>query len=82
MTANDSLWRSRERKAKRGKNRKGIEAHRVKHPIPSQVIDALTGDEEQNGKQKKTKRKKQGASPQPSYPGPFNRLLRRSGNIW
>ena len=45
---------------RRGKKRKGIEAHRVKYPTPSQATDALTGEEEQNGKQKRTKRKKQG----------------------
>ena len=39
----------------RGKKRKGIEANRVKTPAPSQAIDALTGDEEQNGKQKRPK---------------------------
>ena len=51
------------------KERKGMEAHRVKHLTPFQSIDALTGDEEEsNGKQKRTKRKKQGAGPQPSYP--------------
>ena len=38
------------------KKRKGIEAQRVKHPTPSQATDALTGEEEQNGKQKRTKR--------------------------
>ena len=41
----------------------------MKHPTPSQATDVLTGDEEQNGKQKRTKRKKQRASPQSSYPG-------------
>ena len=43
--------------------------------------DALIGDEDQNGKQKKTKIQKQGTGPQPSYRGPFNRLLRRAGII-
>ena len=42
---------------------KWIEAQMVKHPTPSQATDALIGDEEQNGKQKKTKRKKQGVGP-------------------
>ena len=32
--------------------RKGIEAHWVKHPTPSEATDALIGDEEQNGRQK------------------------------
>ena len=39
----------------RQKKRKGIEAQRVKHPIPSQATDALTGEKEQNRKQKKRK---------------------------
>ena len=42
------------------------------------AIDALIGEEEQNGKQERTKRKKQGAGSQPRYPGPFRRLLRRA----
>ena len=35
------------------KKRKGIEAQRAKPPTLTQSIDALIGDEEQNGKQKK-----------------------------
>ena len=73
---------TKERKARRGKKRKGIEAYSVKYLTPSQAVDVHTGDEEQNGKQKRTKRKKQGVGPQPSYPGPFSLLLRRSGVIW
>ena len=38
------------------KKRKGIEAPRVKHPAPSRAIDALIGDEEQNGNQEIIKR--------------------------
>ena len=45
---------------RRVKERKGIEAQRVEHPTSSRATDALTGDEEQNEKQKKTERKKQG----------------------
>ena len=41
--------------------RKGIEAHSVEHPTTSRAINALIEDEEQNGKQKRTKRKKQEA---------------------
>ena len=55
----------------REKKRKRIEVWRVKHPTQSQAIDALRGDEEQNGKEKRIKRKKQGAGPPPSYPGPL-----------
>ena len=43
------------------KKREGNEAQRAEHPTPSRATDALTGDEEQNGKQKITNRKKQGA---------------------
>ena len=63
------------------KKRKGIEAQRMKHPTPSRAIDAIIGDEEQNGKQKRPKRKKQGTGPQPNYPGLFSRLLHRAGII-
>ena len=66
---------------RRLKKRKGIEALRVRHQTPSRATDALIGDEEKNGKQKRTKRKKQGAGPQPSNPGPFSRLLQRAGII-
>ena len=56
IPANAGLARinAKERKV-RWKKRKGIEAHRVKNPTPSQATDALIGDEEQNGKQKRTK---------------------------
>ena len=46
----------KERQVKRAK-RKGIEGQRVKHPTTSQATDALIGNEEQNDKQKRTKRK-------------------------
>ena len=49
----------KERKVRRVKKRKGVEAQRVKPPTPPWAIDALAGDEEQKGKQKRTKRKKQ-----------------------
>ena len=68
----------KENLVRRGKKRKGIEAQIMKHPTLSRSTDALIGDEDQNGNQKRTKRKKQGAGPQPSYPGPFSRLLRRA----
>ena len=49
--------------------KKGIKVEKAKSPNPTLVIDALIGDEEQNIKQKETKRKKQGAGPQPpSHP--------------
>ena len=49
----------RKEKLEEGKKGKGSR-HRVKHPTPSQATDALTGDEEQNGKQKRRERKKSG----------------------
>ena len=42
------------------RERKGIEALRVKHPTPSRATDALIGDEKQNRKRKRTKRKGKG----------------------
>ena len=62
----------KERKVRRVKKRKWIEAQRAKPSTPSQAINAHIGNEKQNGNPKK----KQGASPQSSYPGPFGRLLR------
>ena len=59
---------AKKRKARRRKKRKGIEAHRVRHPTPSQATDALIGDEEQNGKRKRTKRKKRGVGPPTQLP--------------
>ena len=58
--------RKQERKVGRVKKRKGIEAQMVKHPTKSRGTDALIGGEEQNGKQKREK-KKQGEGPQPNY---------------
>ena len=66
---------------RRVKKRKEIEALEEKHSTPSRPVDAFIGEEEQNGKQKRGKRKKQGAVPQPSYPGPFSSLLRHAGII-
>ena len=47
-------------------------------PLRSRCVNAKW--EEQNGKRKREK-KKLGVSPQPSYPGPISRLLRRAGII-
>ena len=52
-----------ERKGKRAKKREGIEEQRVKHQTPSSATDALIGDEDQNGKQNRTKRKTGSRSP-------------------
>ena len=48
---------------RRAKKRKRIEAMRAKDPTFSRTTDALIGEEGQNGKQKVTKRKKQGEGP-------------------
>ena len=47
------------RKVRRAKKRKGIEAQRAKPPTPSQATDTQIGNEEQNEKQKKNKKKKE-----------------------
>ena len=67
-----------EREVSISNKRKGIKVQKVKLPTSTWVIDVLIGDEEQNGKQKK---KKQGADPQPIYPGPFGYLLQPTGII-
>ena len=54
--ANAKERERKERQVKREKKRKGTEAQRVKLPTLSRTTDALKGDEEQNGKQKKEKR--------------------------
>ena len=48
-------------KVRRAKKRKGVEAERAKLSTPSQATDAHIGDEEQNGKQKKSKKKEIGS---------------------
>ena len=39
----------RESKAREKRKKNGIEAQRAKYPTPSRAIDALRGNEEQNG---------------------------------
>ena len=63
---------AKERKVIRVKKRKGIEAQSVYPLTPSWATDALIGEEDQNGKQKTTKRKKPGAGLQPNYAEPFS----------
>ena len=46
------------KETRRGKKRKGIEVLRGEHPTPFKATDTLIGNEEQNGKQKSTRRKK------------------------
>ena len=58
---------------RRAEKEKGIEAQRMKHPTSTRAIVALIGDEEQKRTKKETGSE---AELQPSYPGPFGRLLR------
>ena len=57
----------KERRWRRVKKRKGIEAQRVKPPNPSREVDELIEDEEQNGRQERKKKQRVGL--QPNYPG-------------
>ena len=50
-TRNNAKEREKkERQVRRAKKKKGIKGSRTKPPAPSRAIDALIGDEEQNGK--------------------------------
>ena len=46
----------KEGQERRVQKRKGIEAQRGKPSIPARATDALRGEKEQNGKQKKNKK--------------------------
>ena len=60
----------KEGKVRKVKKRKGIEAMRVKHPTPSQAIDALIGDgRKHNRNQKKEKERKRDQIPNPTTLG-------------
>ena len=63
------------------KEKKGIEAQKVKPLTQTRVIDALIGDEKQNESRNKSKKKETGSGPQSSDPGTFGRLLRPTGII-
>ena len=50
----------KERQVRRAKKRKGIEAQKVEFPTPFRAIDALLGNEEQNGlKKQKTQNERE-----------------------
>ena len=70
--------RQEEKNKGRRRRRKNGSGQRGKPSTPTQAIDALIGEEEQNGKQKEEQKKKQGAGPQPSCLGLFAHLLRPS----
>ena len=69
------------------KEKKGIEVQREKLPAPSQAIDALIGDEEQNGNQEKERNRDRDHNsatldhsvasydPHGSYGGPILKLV-------
>ena len=80
-TAGSAPINANEKEARRAKKNKGVETERAKQPTPTRAIGALTGEEEQYETEKRTKRKKQEAGPQPNYPGPSSRLLRCEGII-
>ena len=63
---------------KKKKKKKWIKGQKTKLSIPTRAIDALIGEVEQIGKQKK---EKQGAVPQPNYTGPFGCILGRAGKV-
>ena len=71
----------KERKVRRVRGRKGIEAQMVRYSSSSRATDSFIGNEEEKTKKKTAKREKQGAGPQPSYSGLFSQLLRRVGII-
>ena len=48
----------KERQVGRTKKKKGIKAQRAKPPTQTRAFDALIGDEEQNGKQKKEEKER------------------------
>ena len=70
-----------ERRVRIAKKRKGIGALRVKPPTPSLGIDALIGDEEQNGKQKQEKKETERV-PSPATLNHSVALLRPAGFMW
>ena len=53
MRVNAKEREKKERQVRRVKEKKGIEAQKVKPHTPTRAIDELIGDEEQNEKQKK-----------------------------
>ena len=60
----------KKRSVGRAKKKKGTKGWRVQPPTQTRAINIPIGDKEQDGKEKK-KKKKQGPGHLPSYPGPF-----------
>ena len=52
-SSNFTMGSARNNAKERAKKKKGIEGQRTKPLTPTLAIDALIGEEEQNGKQKK-----------------------------
>ena len=55
--ANAKEREEEERRVRRAKEKKGVEAQEVKPPTQTRATEALIGDEEQNEKQKKRTKK-------------------------
>ena len=53
----------KKRQVRREKKMKGIETQRENHSTPSRAIDALTGDEEQNGNRREQKERNRERDP-------------------
>ena len=62
------------KKSEKSEEKERDRAQRMKHLTTSWGTNALIGDEEQNGKQKRIKRRKAGSGPQPNYPTALMRL--------
>ena len=65
-TAGSTCVNTKERQVRIVKRRKGIEPQRAKHPGLSRATNALIGNEEQNGKKKRTKERNRERSPNPA----------------
>ena len=67
---------NKERKVRRAKKRKGIEALRLKHPTSYGKLKRSQGMKSRMENRRKQNERKQGAGSQSNYPGPFSRRLR------
>ena len=59
---------AKERKARRGKKRKGIEAHRVKHPTHPGQLMRSEGRKSRTDNRREQKERNREWGPQPRYP--------------
>ena len=72
---------AKERKARKGKKRKGIEAHKVKHPTPSQAMMRSQGIKSRT-EDRREQKKETGRRPPTQLPGPLGHLLRHMVGIF